>query len=85
MPPDGYLRAAREAKEARADGEAPPKDPDIAAKELEALERIRAAMLAGEDAPAEAVRDLDNLRTRVRAPAKPWAEVVKRAGTALSP
>jgi hypothetical protein len=72
------LRAAREAKEVQDDATPPPKDPEVAAKEFRALERIRASLLAGDAAPEDAVRDLDNLRTRVRAPRRTGLETSKR-------
>lgn len=74
------LRAAREAKELHEEAAPPPRDPKVAAKEVEALERIRAALAAGEGTPEDAVRDLDNLRTRVRAPRRTAAEVYRRLG-----
>lgn len=71
------LRSAREAKDLL-DGAAPPApDPKAVSREAKALEEIRAAMLAGNPAPEDALRDLGNARARRRAPRRTGAEVEK--------
>ncbi len=72
------LRAAGEAKDLIEEAAPPPRMEKLLDREVRALERIRAAMLAGEEAPKEALRDLDNLRARGHAPRRSFRDVSER-------